>query len=143
MRLVALAGKREVFGFRQEVMGKVWRRKALPTPRLTSKRVRKRIGSCDLWKSPWSTTSRSDRHQQRPDHSAHELRKALDVAAGDGRSPVPGRVDPLEARKRRRIVDFARANAFRAGEAGIDLDKTIDEAITLAMEERERRSRGG
>jgi hypothetical protein len=49
----------------------------------------------------------------------------------------------LEARKRRRIVDFARANAFSAGEAGIDLDKTIDEAITLAMEERDRRSRGG
>ena len=49
----------------------------------------------------------------------------------------------LEARKRRRIVDIARANAFRAGEAGLDLDKTIDEAITIAMEERERRSRGG
>jgi len=49
----------------------------------------------------------------------------------------------LETRKRRRLVDIAWANAFRAGEAGIDLDKTIDEAITAAMAERERRSRQG
>jgi AbrB family looped-hinge helix DNA binding protein len=75
----------------------------------------------------------------------NELRKALDVSAGDRLRFVqaPDGSIRLEARKRRRIVDFARANAFRAGEAGIDLDKTIDEAITLAMEERERRSRGG
>ncbi len=73
------------------------------------------------------------------------LRQALGVTAGDRLRFVrtkDGSVR-LEARKRRRIVDFARANAFRAGEAGIDLDKAIDEAITLAMEERERRSRGG
>jgi hypothetical protein len=44
-------------------------------------------------------------------------------------------------RKRRRIVDFARANAFSAGEAGVDFDKTIDEAITIAMTARDRRSR--
>ena len=74
-----------------------------------------------------------------------ELRKALDVAAGDRVRFVQAADGSirLEARKRRRIVDFARANAFSAGEAGIDLDKTIDEAITLAMEERDRRSRGG
>src|ERR1700684_13235 len=75
----------------------------------------------------------------------NDLRKALDISAGDRLRFVrawDGSVR-LEARKRRRIVDFARANAFRAGEAGLDLDKTIDEAITLAMEERERRSRGG
>jgi hypothetical protein len=46
-----------------------------------------------------------------------------------------------KSRKRRRIVDLARANAFRDGEAGVDLDKTIDEAITIAMTERDRRSR--
>ena len=48
---------------------------------------------------------------------------------------------PQKPRKRRRIVDFARANAFRAGVAGVDLDKTIDKAITIAMTERDRRSR--
>ena len=75
----------------------------------------------------------------------NDLRKALDISAGDRLRFVraaDGSVR-LEARKRRRIVDIARANAFRAGEAGVDLDKTIDEAITLAMEERDRRSRGG
>jgi AbrB family looped-hinge helix DNA binding protein len=75
----------------------------------------------------------------------NDLRKALDISAGDRLRFVqaPDGSIRLEARKRRRIVDFARANAFRAGEAGLDLDKTIDEAITIAMEERERRSRGG
>jgi AbrB family looped-hinge helix DNA binding protein len=75
----------------------------------------------------------------------NDLRKALDISAGDRLRFVraaDGSIR-LEARKRRRIVDIARANAFYAGEAGIDLDKTIDEAITLAMEERDRRSRGG
>jgi AbrB family looped-hinge helix DNA binding protein len=73
------------------------------------------------------------------------LRQALGVTPGDRLRFVraPDGSIRLEARKRRRIVDFARANAFCAGEAGLDLDKTIDEAITLAMEERERRSHGG
>jgi AbrB family looped-hinge helix DNA binding protein len=73
----------------------------------------------------------------------NDLRKALDIGAGDRLRFVrasDGSIR-LEARKRRRIVDFARANAFRVGEAGLDLDKAIDEAITLAMEDRERRSR--
>jgi AbrB family looped-hinge helix DNA binding protein len=73
------------------------------------------------------------------------LRKALDISAGDRLRFVraaDGSVR-LETRKRRRLVDIARANAFRAGEAGIDLDKTIDEAVTAAMAERERRSRQG
>ena len=75
----------------------------------------------------------------------HDLRKALDISAGDRLRFVRARDGSirLEPRKRRRIVDIARANAFRAGEAGLDLDKTIDEAITIAMEERDRRSRGG
>jgi AbrB family looped-hinge helix DNA binding protein len=75
----------------------------------------------------------------------NDLRKALDISAGDRLRFVraaDGSVR-LEARKRRRLVDIARANGFRAGEAGIDLDKTIDEAITAAMAERERRSRQG
>jgi antitoxin PrlF len=74
-----------------------------------------------------------------------ELRKVLGVKQGDRLRFVqaPDGSIRLEARKRRRIVDFARANAFRAGEAGIDLDKAIDEAITEAMSERERRSRQG
>ena len=73
------------------------------------------------------------------------LRQKLGIAPGDRLHFVEARDGTIrmEARKRRRIVDFARANAFRAGEAGLDLDKTIDEAITIAMEERERRSRGG
>ncbi|MBV8103637.1 MAG: AbrB/MazE/SpoVT family DNA-binding domain-containing protein [Hyphomicrobiales bacterium] len=71
------------------------------------------------------------------------LRQALGVAAGDRLRFVqtPDGAIRLEARKRRRIVDIARANAFSAGDAGLDLDKAIDEAITLAMEDRERRSR--
>ena len=75
----------------------------------------------------------------------NDLRKALDIAAGDRLRFIraPGGSIRLEARKRRRIVDIARANAFRVGEAGLDLDKTIDEAITAAMAEREQRSRQG
>jgi AbrB family looped-hinge helix DNA binding protein len=75
----------------------------------------------------------------------NDLRKALGISAGDRLRFVQTKDGfvRLEARKRRRIVDIARANAFCVGEAGIDLDKTIDEAITLAMEERDRRSRGG
>jgi AbrB family looped-hinge helix DNA binding protein len=73
------------------------------------------------------------------------LRQKLGIAPGDRLRFVEARDGTIrmEARKRRRIVDFARANAFRAGEAGVDLDKTIDEAITAAMAERERRSRQG
>ena len=74
-----------------------------------------------------------------------ELRKALGIASGDRVRFVrssDGSIR-LEARNRRRIVDIARANAFRVGEAGLDLDKAIDDAITEAMEERDRRSRGG
>src|SRR5271165_2114805 len=75
----------------------------------------------------------------------NDLRKALDISPGDRLRfmRAPDGSIRLEARKRRRIVDIARANAFRAGKAGIDLDKSIDEAITIAMEERDRRSRGG
>lgn len=73
------------------------------------------------------------------------LRQALGVEPGDRLRFVQAADGSirLEARKRRRIVDFARANAFSAGAAGVDLDKAIDEAITLAMEARDRRSRGG
>ena len=73
------------------------------------------------------------------------LRKGLGVASGDRVRFVrssDGSIR-LEARKRRRLVDIARANAFRAAGRGIDLDKTIDDAITEAMAERERRRRQG
>jgi AbrB family looped-hinge helix DNA binding protein len=75
----------------------------------------------------------------------NDLRKALDITPGDRIRFLQGPDGSvrLQARKRRRIVDFARANAFCVGEAGLDLDKTINEAVTVAMEERERRSRGG
>jgi AbrB family looped-hinge helix DNA binding protein len=71
------------------------------------------------------------------------LRQTFHLAAGD-RLRFRGRSDGtivVEPRKRRRIVDIADANAFRAGEAGVDLDATIDAAINEAMIERERRSR--
>jgi AbrB family looped-hinge helix DNA binding protein len=71
------------------------------------------------------------------------LRQALGVSAGDRLRFVQAADGSirLEARKRRRIVDFARANAFCVGEEGFDLDKAIDEAITEAVLERDRRSR--
>jgi len=67
------------------------------------------------------------------------LRRALGVKQGDRLRFVqaPDGSIRLEARKRRRIVDIARANAFRVGVAGLDIDKAIDEAITIAMEERD------
>jgi len=73
------------------------------------------------------------------------LRQKLGIAPGDRLHFVETQDGTIrmEARKRRRIVDFARANAFRAGEAALDLDKAIDDAITEAMAERDRRSRQG
>src|ERR1700689_3793667 len=75
----------------------------------------------------------------------NDLRKALDISAGDRLRFVraPDGSVRLEARKRRRIVDFARANALCVGEAGLHLGKAIDQAITPAMEDGERRSRAG
>lgn len=71
------------------------------------------------------------------------LRRALGVKQGDRLRFVqaPDGSIRLEARKRRRIVDIARANAFRVGAAGIDIDRAINESIAMAMEERDRRSR--
>jgi len=66
------------------------------------------------------------------------------LACADMFGPTTGAPPDGPARhddtNRRRIVDFARANAFCVGEAGLDLDKAIDEAIALAIEARERRS---
>jgi AbrB family looped-hinge helix DNA binding protein len=72
------------------------------------------------------------------------LRQELGVASGDRLRFVQATDGSirLEARKRRRIVDFARANGFCVGEAGADPDKAIDAAITEAVLERDRRSRG-
>ncbi len=71
------------------------------------------------------------------------LRQALSIAAGDRLRFVQtsdGSIR-LEARKRRRIVDITRANSFRAGETGVDLNVAIDESILAAAAERDRRSR--
>jgi antitoxin component of MazEF toxin-antitoxin module len=47
----------------------------------------------------------------------------------------------LTTRKRRRLVDIARANAFTIGETGRDIDALIDEAVAEAMAEQEARAR--
>ena len=71
------------------------------------------------------------------------MRLAFGLSTGD-RLHFQGQADGtivVELRKRRRIVDIARANAFSAGEAGLDIDAAIDVFITEAMADRERRSR--
>ena len=71
------------------------------------------------------------------------MRQALDLAPGDRVHfirEVDGRV-VMAPRKRRSIVDFARANPIRLGAAGVDIDAAIDAAITEAMTERDLRSR--
>ena len=72
------------------------------------------------------------------------LRQAFDLAAGDRLHFVreaDGRI-VVEPRKRRRIVDFARANPIRVGDPDVDLDTLIDEAVAEAMAEKLERSRG-
>jgi len=71
------------------------------------------------------------------------LRQALDIAAGDRLRflrTADGTVR-IEARKRRSIVDIARANAVRVGQDGLDLDAAIDASITAAVEDRNARAR--
>ena len=73
-----------------------------------------------------------------------ELRQALGLDAGDRlrwRS-LPNGSLIAEPRKRRSIVDFARANPIRLGKKGVDIDAFIDEAITEAMANKMKRSRG-
>ncbi len=73
------------------------------------------------------------------------LRQALNLGAGD-RLHFRGRTADgsilVETRKRRRIVDIARANAFNAGEAGADLDAAIEASIAEAVTNKDQRSRG-
>lgn len=73
-----------------------------------------------------------------------ELRQAFGLDAGDRlrwrRLPDGSLV--AEPRKRRSIVDFARANPIRLGKEGVDIDALIDEAITEAMADKLQRSRG-
>jgi bifunctional DNA-binding transcriptional regulator/antitoxin component of YhaV-PrlF toxin-antitoxin module len=71
------------------------------------------------------------------------LRQALSLTAGD-RFHFVGLPDGsvrMEARKRRRIVDIARANPIRLADAGGDVDAAIEQSITEAMLERVRRTR--
>jgi hypothetical protein len=49
---------------------------------------------------------------------------------------------PSATPSRRRIVDFAQANALRAGEGAVDLNAMIDAPVTEGMIQKERRSRG-
>jgi AbrB family looped-hinge helix DNA binding protein len=71
------------------------------------------------------------------------LRQALGIVAGDRLRFVQSSDGSIrvEARKRRRIVDIARANAFHAGEAGLDFDAAIEASIASAVRDRDRRSR--
>ena len=71
------------------------------------------------------------------------LRQAFNLDAGD-RIHWRRRSDGVligEPRKRRSVLDFARANPIRVGERGRDIDALIDEGITQAMDEKLRRLR--
>ena len=60
-------------------------------------------------------------------------------------SPAPAPLvsaDAAAARKRRSIVDIAKANPIRIGKKGVDLDKLIDESISEALADKLRRSNG-
>jgi antitoxin PrlF len=73
------------------------------------------------------------------------MRQALDLTAGDRvrfSRDDEGRI-VMAPRKRKSILDIAKANPVRLGEAGGDLDKLINEAVTEAMSDKLRRSRGG
>lgn len=72
------------------------------------------------------------------------MRQALDLAPGDRvrfARGADGKI-VMAARKRRSIVDIAKANPIRLGKKGVDLDKLIDEAISEAMAGKLRRSTG-
>ena len=72
------------------------------------------------------------------------MRQALNLAPGDRvrfKQGADGAI-VMAARKRRSIVDIAKANPIRLGKKGVDLDKLIDEAISEAMADKMRRSTG-
>ena len=72
------------------------------------------------------------------------MRRALHLSPGDRvkfERDAQGRI-VMAARKRRSIIDVARANPIRLGERGADIDKLIDEAVIDAMADKMRRSRG-
>jgi AbrB family looped-hinge helix DNA binding protein len=72
------------------------------------------------------------------------VRKLLNLSTGDRLKFVTtkGGQIVLRPRKRRSILDIARENPIRLGDAGKNLDKLIDDAITEAVSERGRRGRG-
>ena len=73
----------------------------------------------------------------------NDLRKALGIRWRPAAVRADkGRFVRLEARSAAALSISPRQRILRRG-SRLDLDKTIDEAITLAMEERDRRSRGG
>ena len=71
------------------------------------------------------------------------MRQALDLGPGDRVHFVremDGRI-VMASRKRRSIVEIAKANGFKIGDRGRDLDPLIDEAVSEAMAEQEARVR--
>jgi len=70
------------------------------------------------------------------------LRQALNLDVGDRLRWVRRGDGALmvEPRKRRSIVDFARANPIRLGEKGKNLDVLVDEAIAEAVGDKLRRA---
>lgn len=71
------------------------------------------------------------------------MRLALNLAPGDRvrfSRGADGQI-VMAARKRRSIVDIAKANAFTIGDDRADLESLIDEAVGEAMIEREERIR--
>ena len=72
------------------------------------------------------------------------MRQALNLAPGDRvhfKRDANGE-SVMAARKRRSIVDIAKANPIRIGKKGVDLDKLIDESISEALADKLRRSNG-
>ena len=72
-----------------------------------------------------------------------EVRRALGLSAGDKLRFVraaDGKIS-LEARKRRSIIDLARARPIKFTEKIDDIDAFAEEGIALAMADKERRSR--
>ncbi len=71
------------------------------------------------------------------------MRHALNLAPGDRvrfERAADGKI-VMAARKRRSIVDIAKANAFTFGDSRSDLESLIDEAVEEAMIEQEERVR--
>ena len=72
-----------------------------------------------------------------------EIRRELNLSAGDKIRFVRGRdgAYSIEVRKKRSILDYARANPIRVKSPIKDLDEMIDRAVGEAMIDQERRAK--